>query len=258
MKKKDSAKRAVCFLCPLVYWTCWLVGLLSTATVVCGQDSSQPNSYIEQSVTADLFESALDWISPRTESSASLRRLVVQAMHLDPEQETELRHLRIDMAEDLQWFYDQSKRQALTDQGALLRYRAAVEKYRTLRDSILTDNQLDLMERAQGHMARRSRKPFIGAGFPLVQVLDLNKRQQAQGYTLLELYKKKLLALKESNAKLGMADHTYAMKEMRLAFEGMLTPLQTEKLDAVRTAWQEYRQRQAELRYMVEAVEGGD
>jgi hypothetical protein len=257
MKKKDFTKSKGGVPCSWVVCTCWLVGLLFTATLVCGQEHN-PNANNEQSVTADLFGSALDLTlaMPQQDSSVSLRELVIPAMHLSFYQEVELRHLRIDMAEDLQWLYDQSTRRALTNQGALLRYRAVVEKYRALRDSVLTDDQLNLMERAQEHMARRPKKPFIGARFPLIQVLDLNKNQQTQGHRLLERHRQKLLALKKSNAKLGAADHTYAMEEMRLAFEEILTPHQTEKLSAVRTAWQEQRQHQAELKYIIEAAEG--
>ncbi len=255
MKKKDARQCIWRLLGGLLFRGGCLAALLVMVTFAWGQVEIV-NTGNEQNDTLEVPVDSSDVIllSVPVKTNIGLPELVLQALGLTTEQETELRHLRVDIAEDLQWLNDQSKRQALTTQGAVQRYRELIKKYRTLRDSLLTDAQVDLLDRTQEHLVRLPRKPILGPQVPLVELLALNKYQQAQGHALLANYRNKLLALQDSDAVLDTVDTIYGMEEMRLAFEAMLTPFQSNALARVRLVWQQHRQEQTALDSLMETV----
>ena len=255
MKKKDARQCIWRLLGGLLFRGGCLAALLVMVTFAWGQVEIV-NTGNEQNDTLEVPVDSSDVIllSVPVKTNIGLPELVLQALGLTTEQETELRHLRVDIAEDLQWLNDQSKRQALTTQGAVQRYRELIKKYRTLRDSLLTDAQVDLLDRTQEYLVRLPRKPILGPQVPLVELLALNKYQQAQGHALLANYRNKLLALQDSDAVLDTVDTIYGMEEMRLAFEAMLTPFQSNALARVRLVWQQHRQEQTALDSLMETV----
>ena len=159
------------------------------------------------------------------------RRLLL-AIGLSEAQRDSLRDLR----DRLQLELDHLQRQV--DDGYVmyvegrLRYRESLQAYRAARDSVLTEAQLALIDRARRYQRERQLDDGRDDEQPrLVEALEMSSDQQRRWLVLLERLRSELATLREDSRTPTQLDYRRLREEYGFAFEAILTAEQRLELE---------------------------
>ena len=175
------------------------------------------------------------------------RERLRNALNFTDQQKEQLRTVREHLRVELEYIRDAVRDAEMTPEEAREQYRRAVRIHRAGRDTILTDDQKALLERAQRYLEEerlaappeepRLRRPHER----LIAALELTEGQVAQWLRLL----RRVRAVHQEmydNGEIPERDDFLRMREaFAKAFDNLLRPGQLVKLDEIRDNWQRRR-----------------
>ena len=177
--------------------------------------------------------------APVDSARQDFRQRLLQALDLTQSQQDTLRAMRDRLQLDVTALRAMVEDGDVLAEEGRLRYSEALNVYRALRDSVLTETQLDLLERARTTL--RDQMLYDGQGKPVVSkrlldALSLDDLQRRHWLSLLARLREQVRELRESGATLVPDDYRRLREEYRLSFEAILTPAQRLELERVRVA----------------------
>lgn len=176
----------------------------------------------------------------------AFRERLREALVLTQEQTDSLRYLRSDLEASLALLRSQVLDGELLVIEGRLRYREILDGYRMARHEILTDEQRELLGRAQG----LARERLLRDGHPperppmnqLPEALDLTLDQVERWRALVARQRGEVSQLREQGETLQPEDYRRLREAHRIAFESMLSPQQRMNLEQVRHQWRAARE----------------
>lgn len=184
-------------------------------------------------------------ISPPPESDSlrqDFHRRLMLALDPGDAQRDSLLHLRQRLQEEIDLLTLQIEEGRITPQGGRLRYRQAIDAYRAGRDTVLTADQLALIDRARRYQRERLLDPGEGAEpLRLVDALRLSREQRRQWLELLTTLRQETEALKRGGRRPSESDYESLRERYRAGFEALLNATQRLELERIE---QERRRRE--------------
>ena len=175
------------------------------------------------------------------------RRLILALDPGDAQREA-LRHLRQRLQDELDLLRLQIDEDRITPQGGRVRYRQALDAYREGRDSVLTADQLALIERARRYQRERRLDPGQHVEpMGLADVLYLSPEQRRQWLELLTEMREEVAALRKAGRPPSPDDYEGLQGRYRTGFEEILTASQRLELERLQQAG---RRRQQEREHL--------
>jgi len=176
----------------------------------------------------------------------TFRQRLQEALELSLEQNDSLRFLRADLEAHLALLRSQVLDGELLAIEGRLRYREVIDSYRIARHEILTDEQRELLARAQ----QLARERLLTDGQPperpplhqLPEVLDLTLDQIERWRALLKRQREEVSQIRDEGETLQPEDYRRLRESHRIAFESMLSPQQRLLLERVRHQWRSARE----------------
>ena len=167
---------------------------------------------------------------------------------LDPgeDQRVSLRDLRRRLQEELDLLTLQIEDGRITPRGGRLRYRQAIDAYRAGRDTVLTADQLALIDRARAYQRERLLDSGGAEPLRLVDALRLSREQRRQWLELLKRLRQQNEALKRGGRRPSESDYQRLRERYRVGFEDLLNA--TQRLELARIE-QERRRREERKRH---------
>ena len=198
--------------------------------------------------TLCLLLTAFIWQLPVPASAFNegmFRHRLQEALQLSPEQNDSLRFLRADLEANLALLRSQVLNGELLVIEGRLRYRDVLNDYRIARHEILTEDQRELLGRAQ----QLARERLLTDGQPpqqpplhqLPEVLDLTLDQIERWRALLARQRDEVGQIRDEGEILQPEDYRRLRESHRIAFESMLSPQQRLLLEQVRRQWRSAR-----------------
>ncbi|MBT4099923.1 MAG: hypothetical protein HOM68_24385 [Gemmatimonadetes bacterium] len=174
------------------------------------------------------------------------RQRLQEALALTPEQSDSLRFLRADLEAELALLRSDVLTGALLAIEGRIRYREVIDVYRAARQQMLTEDQRNLLQRAQ----QLARERLLTDGRPpeqtpleqLPEALDLTTDQVDRWRALLTRQRTEVAESREAGETLQPEDYRRLRESHRIAFESMLSPQQRLTLEQVRHRWRSARE----------------
>ena len=208
-----------------------LAGLLTLCLLAAGAASAQPPSAAGTDRLREDFH----------------RRLVL-ALDLGDAQRQSLRDLRRRLQEELDLLRLQIEEGLISPRGGRVRYRQAIDAYGAGRDSVLTADQLALIDRARRYQRERRLDPGRqGEPMGLADLLYLAPEQRRQWLQLLTELRREVAALKKAGRPPAPDDYEVFQERYRTGFEEILTRSQRLELERLEQAERRRRQEQERL-----------
>ena len=183
--------------------------------------------------------------SPPAESDSlrqDFNRRLMLALDPGDAQQDSLLQLRQRLQEEIDLLTLQIEDGRITPQGGRLRYRQAIDAYRAGRDTVLTADQLALIDRARRYQRERLLDPGEGAEpLRLVDALRLSRDQRRQWLELLTTLRQETEALKKGGRRPSESDYESLRERYRAGFEALLNATQRLELERIE---QERRRRE--------------
>ena len=170
--------------------------------------------------------SALPEAAPRDSLREDFHRRLMLAIDPGDTQRVSLRDLRRRLQEELDLVRLQIEEGRITPQGGRVRYRQAIDAYQAGRDTVLTKDQLALIDRARRHQRDRLLDPGGGEQPRLAEALDLSRRQRRQWVDLMTELREEIGALRRGGRLQRDLHERY-----RTDFEAILTASQLVELE---------------------------
>ena len=184
---------------------------------------------------------------------------------LDPgeAQRVSLRDLRRRLQEELDLLSLQIEDGRITPRGGRLRYRQAIDAYRAGRDTVLTADQLALIDRARAYQRERLLDPGGAEPLRLVDALRLSREQRRQWLELLKRLRQQNEALKRGGRRPSESDYQRLRERYRAGFEDLLNATQRLELARIekerrRREERERQERHERLRLLEERAAAAD
>ena len=205
--------------------------------------------------------------SPPAESDSlrqDFHRRLMLALDPGDAQRDSLFQLRQRLQEEIDLLSLQIEDGRITPQGGRLRYRQAIDAYRAGRDTVLTADQLALIDRARRYQRERLLDPGEGAEpLRLVDALRLSREQRRQWLELLTTLRQETEALKKGGRRPSESDYESLRERYRAGFEALLDATQRLELERIEQErrWREERERLRlleEQHAAVDSIETGE
>ena len=194
--------------------------------------------------------SALPEAAPRDSLREDFHRRLMLAIDPGDTQRVSLRDLRRRLQEELDLVRLQIEEGRITPQGGRVRYRQAIDAYQAGRDTVLTRDQLALIDRARRHQRDRLLDPGGGEQPRLAEALDLSRRQRRQWVDLMTELREEIGALRRGRRP-SQSDYQRLHERYRTDFEAILTASQLVELGRFEQE-RERRLEQARLELLAE------
>ena len=193
-----------------------LLVLLLAAAPAPGQLSTPPSAARSDSLREDFH-----------------RRLMLALDPGDAQREA-LRDLRQRLQDELDLLGLQIDEDRVTPRGGRVRYRQALDAYQAGRDSVLTADQLALIDRARRYQRERLLDPGEGAEpLRLVDALNLSRQQRRQWLDLLERLREDVRPLTRGGRSPSPDEHERLRERYRAGFEALLNATQRLELERI-------------------------
>lgn len=170
-------------------------------------------------------------------ASQDFRRRLLQALDLTVQQQDSLRVLRQQLQQDMAAFRAMVVDGEILPEEGRIRYREALDRYRSVRARLLSPDQLALLARARSW--QRDQALFDGQARPeerqrLMDALKLDDLQRRRWLSLLARLREQARELRSTGQTLSTDDYRRLREAYRLSFESILTPEQRLELERVR------------------------
>ena len=206
-------------------------GLLTLCLLAAGAASGQPPSPARTDSLREDFH----------------RRLVL-ALDLGDAQRQSLRNLRQRLQEELDLLRLQIEEGLISPRGGRVRYRQAIDAYGAGRDSVLTADQLALIDRARRYQRQRWLDPGQHLEpMGLADLLYLSPEQRRQWLQLLTQLRGEVAALKKAGRPPSPDDYEVFQERHRTGFEELLTASQRVELERLELAERRRQEEQERL-----------
>lgn len=223
-------------------------GLLTLCLLAAGAASGQPPSPARTDSLREDFHGRL-----------------VLALDLGDAQRQSLRDLRQRLQEELDLLRLQIAEGLISPRGGRVRYRQAIDAYGAGRDSVLTADQLALIDRARRYQRQRWLDPGQHLEpMGLADLLYLSPEQRRQWLQLLTQLRGEVAALKKAGRPPSPDDYEVFQERHRTGFEELLTASQRVELERLELAERRRQEEQERLslleRYgaMADSAAGAD
>lgn len=177
--------------------------------------------------------------APPDSARQDFQRRLLAALDLSPGQDDTLRVLRDRLQQELLFLRDEVEAGALLPHEGRLQYREALNAYESVRDTVLTFEQRQLLERARLHLRDQDLydgQPPVQVKQRLVDALDMDDLQRRRWQSLLERLRSIVRDRRADGDVLTTDDYRRLREEYRLSFESMLMPDQRLELERIRLA----------------------
>ena len=163
----------------------------------------------------------------------------MQALELTPDQQDTLRQLRGFLQLDMRALRTLVEDGDILAEEGRLRYGEAIDLYRVTRDSVLTPDQLELLERARSHL--REQALYDGQVKPdvpqrLADGLDMDDLQRRRWLSLLARLREQVRKLRAKGEMIPTEDYRRLREEYQFSFQEILTAEQRLELERIRIA----------------------
>ena len=176
---------------------------------------------------------------PADSTRQDFRRRLMQALELTPDQQDTLRQLRGFLQLDMRALRTLVEDGDILAEEGRLRYGEAIDLYRVTRDSVLTPDQLELLERARSHLREQALYDGqVKRDVPqrLADGLDMDDLQRRRWLSLLARLREQVRKLRAEGEVILAEDYRRLREEYQFSFQEILTAEQRLELERVRIA----------------------